>query len=75
MENYKELIFFGVLLFVALIAIYETSKHYCSEHLVKNMKSCNLKDGYYNIEFELKCNVCDKIHSKQKTKIKDIKIN
>lgn len=74
MGNYKELIFFGVMLFFALIALYETNKHTCYNHLVKNMKSCKLNNGYYHIEFELTCRICNKTHSKQNTKIKKTKI-
>ncbi len=75
MENYKELIFCLVMFIFALIALYETNKHTCYNYLVKNMKSCKLKDGYYHIEFELICRICNKTHSKQKTKIKKIKMD
>jgi CRISPR/Cas system-associated protein endoribonuclease Cas2 len=75
MENYKELIFWCVILFFVIIALYESNKHSCYNYLVKNMKSCKLKDGYYHMEFELKCRICNKIHSKQKSKFPKLKIN
>ena len=68
----NHLIFYILCIIVFAIAIYEINKHYCCEHLTKKMKSCTLKDGYYNMEFEVSCKVCDKIHKLENIKFKKI---
>lgn len=64
----------GICLLACIIFIYEDNKHSCVDYMTKDMKSCDLKDGYYHITFEFRCRLCDKKFKKHTTKVKDIQI-